>query len=427
MNELLSFDDSHAVLAPAPRARVAPAVAALAGVADHTTYDDPRTFLNLPEDSVLIARMDDAIHALKTDKLKHIFLIGIGGSSLGFRALLPAVPAGGPQVHVIETVSGYEAQAITRAIDRDIVHAEEVAVVIASKSGTTTETAANAGYFLNVLEKKLGSISARVAVVTDEGSPLAAYAIEHGYQYVSISHAIGGRYSVFSSVGLLPFALAGGSTAELLAGARSAREMFLNGREMSMAARLGAHLAAYAEGGYRTHNLFVFEPLLEDLGKWWRQLVGESLGKNTFRTGESAQVSVLPVVSVGSTDLHSVGQLYLSGAPGITTTFLSAGEPEVAVPETGIASALVPGTGGVLFDQILKAIMEGTMRAYEDRGLPYLSIKMSGCSPTALGMFMQTQMIAVALAGEMLDVDAFDQPNVEDYKRITRDILRGEG
>lgn len=427
MDELLSFDDAHATIIPGDAPRSMLVVSTLTEIAHHTEYDDPRTFINLPIDTNHGSRVEDVVRALKTEELKHIFLVGIGGSSLGLRALLPAIPVGGLQVHVIETLSGYEARRIAHIIERDIVNPQEVAVVIASKSGTTTETAANAGYIVNILEKKLGSVGARVAVVTDDGSPLAAYAVEHGYWCVPMPSAVGGRYSVFSSVGLLPFALAGGSTAELLEGAQSARETFLQKQEKSVAARLGAHLAAYAEGGYRTHNLFVFEPLLEDLGKWWRQLVGESLGKNTLTTGEPSHASIIPMVSVGSTDLHSVGQLYLSGTPGIATTFLRVESgPDPVVPY-GIAGELVPGLNDLRYKTIMNAIMEGAMRAYTERNLPFLSLRIRDCSPKALGAFMQTQMIAVALAGEMLGVNAFDQPNVEDYKRITRELLSGRG
>lgn len=422
MNELFSFDDAHAVIAPASSARVAVAVAALAAIADHGTYDDPRTFLNLPEDAGLGARVGDVVRALKTEELKHIFLIGIGGSSLGMRALAPVTPRNGVRLHVLETVSAHEIAVLGQYLN-EVSSLKEIAVVIVSKSGTTTETIANAGYCIDALEKKLGSISARIAVVTDEGSPLAVYGAAHGYRVVEIPHAIGGRYSVFSAAGLLPFGLVGGALEDLLSGVRAARTAFLNEGVESVAARLGAYLVAYAEGGYRIHNMFVFEPLLEDLGKWWRQLVGESLGKNTLRIGESAQVSVLPIVSVGSTDLHSVGQLYLSDAPGIATTFLSVDGVGERVPEGGIASALVPGLGGVSYGAILQAIMQGTTRAYETHHLPYLALHMKEFSPAALGAFMQTQMIAVAIAGEMLDIDAFDQPNVEDYKRITREIL----
>ena len=171
--------------------------------------------------------------------------------------------------------------------------------------------------------------------------------------------------------------------------------------------------------------MFVFDPTLEDLGKWWRQLVGESLGKNETRAGGVSETSILPTVSVGSTDLHSVGQLYLSGAPGIATTFVAVGQPEMIIPAHGIAERLVSGLGGASSAAITDAILEGTKRAYTEKKLPYLSIHLRDLSPEAMGAFMETQMIAVAIAGELLDINAFDQPNVEDYKRITRGLLSG--
>lgn len=424
MNDLLVFNDDHAGVAPGDPARNAQAVARILEGTPRAA-DDPRAFLDLPNDEHVRTQVDDAIRAIKTDELKHVVVIGIGGSSLGMRALLPVIPPGGPRVHVIETVSGYEAVQFAETVVRDSARPEEVAVVVASKSGTTTETAANAGFVIEKLEHHLGPISARVVVITDESSALAAYGAEHGYRVVTMPHAVGGRYSVFSPVGLLPFALAGGSVDALLASAQATHKTFLDEREASVAARMGAYLAAYAEGGYRTHNLFVFEPLLEDLGKWWRQLVGESLGKSALRSGAPAHTSILPIVSVGSTDLHSVGQLYLSGHPNIATTFLSVGEPDVRVPDVGIAPALVPGVGGASYEKILGAIREGVMQAYRARNLPQLSMSLKDRSPEALGAFMQTQMIAVAVAGEILDINVFDQPNVEEYKRVTRTILAG--
>ncbi len=171
--------------------------------------------------------------------------------------------------------------------------------------------------------------------------------------------------------------------------------------------------------GRRIYDLFLFNIRLEALGKWFRQLLAESLGKGQLKAG------LVPMVSVGPADLHSVGQLYLAGLANQFTTFVfvSSAKINLNVPKEGFLGKLAPAQSGKEAGEISAAIFEGVKRAYGKRGLPFVEIELSELSPFAIGEFMQFKMIEVVLLAKLLGVNAYDQPNVELYKEETRKIL----
>lgn len=428
-----SFNDAE-VLAKAggaDRSRGEKAFEELGKVLSRGGYDDPASSINLPNDEAIFMETKKIAGEIKGDSLAHVLLIGIGGSNLGAQAVYEALRALPeyrhlPQMYFADTVSPLGMENLTSSLLEKISSKEEVAIVVISKSGTTTETAANAAYFLARFEEKFGDMNARIATVTDSGSVLDQLATARGWRAAHIPAPVGGRYSVFSPAGMLSLLLAGFPVEELREGARSATEELLGGVNQSAAFSFAHTFVAHSRSGMRTHNLFLFEPALESVGKWWRQLIGESLGKEKDMSGAEVHEGILPVVSIGSTDLHSVGQLYLGGPKNIFTTFVTVGGGDTPrVPAGDIAETLVPGLVGKDFSEIMSAIAGGTKRAYTEQGLPSVSIHMPVLSPQALGAFMQTQMIATMIMGRMLEVDPFDQPSVERYKEETRGILHG--
>ncbi|MHB8651968.1 MAG: hypothetical protein ACYC8S_02430 [Minisyncoccota bacterium] len=435
MIEPYAYDFSQSGVSPEALAReLAGAGEAIRMIRDEIAtgdYATPAAFASLPADGELFSQSQAAVERLGGEEITHVLVIGIGGSSLGARALAEALAAknlsGKAKLFFIETVSARGIEDITVELLRDVVAPENLAIFIISKSGTTTETIAAAAVIVERLEHRFGDISRRIVAISDEDSPLAELSRTKNYILLAVPKTVGGRYSVFSPVGVAPLLAAGFPMREVLAGAQSVTKVFLSASESTPHSSVieAAIIAAQVRGGMHTHNLFVFEPSFESLGKWWRQLFAESLGKEYGRNGTSAMRGMLPVVSVGSTDLHSVGQWYLSGAPSVFTTFLSLGStPRVIVPDNPIghiASALL-GKG---LGDILNAIMDGTIRAYRAKNLPLLEVRLREQSAEAIGAWMEHQMLCAVIAGYLLNVDPFDQPNVEEYKRETKRILAG--
>jgi glucose-6-phosphate isomerase len=233
---------------------------------------------------------------------------------------------------------------------------------------------------------------------------------------------VGGRFSVFSAVGLFPLTLAGFDTEQLLLGARDALASSL--QKENHALRLAESIYLAHKGGASILNFFFFNPELESLGKWARQLYAESLGKEKDKGGKVVRAGLTPIVSIGSTDLHSMAQLYFGGPHDKMTLFVHVAErSRLHVPEKGLFVDVIPVIKNKSPEAIMKAIYDGTTAAYSTHKLPCGEILLPAISPYALGMFFELHMMAVMYLGEMLHVNTFDQPNVEDYKRVTKEIL----
>jgi glucose-6-phosphate isomerase len=172
--------------------------------------------------------------------------------------------------------------------------------------------------------------------------------------------------------------------------------------------------------------LFLFANDLESLGKWCRQLMAESLGKEFNKKGETVNIGITPVISIGSTDLHSMAQLYLGGPYDKFTTFLSVenSNSHINVPMLKGYSRLVEEVQGKSLESIMSAVLEGTKVAFRKGRRPFVEVKLPGKSEYPIGQFLQFKMMETVYLGYLLDIDPFDQPNVESYKEETRNILR---
>jgi glucose-6-phosphate isomerase len=160
------------------------------------------------------------------------------------------------------------------------------------------------------------------------------------------------------------------------------------------------------------------------MGKWYRQLMRESIGKEHDKEGNVAHIGITPMVSIGSTDLHSMAQLYFGGPRDKFTCFVSAPQEEdVAISQEQVFLHLVEGIQGKTFAQIMEAIMGGVRAAYQKNELPYVDIALPEISEVVLGQYLQFRMMEMMFLAQFLNVNAFDQPNVEDYKAETRKLL----
>lgn len=422
--------DKNALRAQA--VNLAPYFDTLKAVIEAGDYSAPEASLNLPSDDDMLTHVEELVTETRTPDLRYIFVIGIGGSNLGTKAIYDALYSARDITPHTEArlifVDTNDTELLTACRDSiwSCTKPTECLLVSISKSGGTSETLANTEILLGVIREKWGSEVSRLVVIADANSPYIVAARGKGISTLTLPMLVGGRFSVLSAVGLFPLALLGLPIGDLHAGARDMRQFCLNKDTLlNPAAESALVLATQYAQGKTIHDMFVFGSGLESLGKWYRQLLGESIGKET---GAGVAVGITPTVSVGSTDLHSVGQLYLGGPNTRVTTFVSVRSQTQSptVSTTGrVFPELAPMITGKTTTDIMTAILGGTTHAYNGRGLPFMEIELEGHTLRELGAFMQMKMIEVMCLAYLLKVNAFNQPAVELYKVETKRILEG--
>ena len=391
-------------------------------------YTTPAAALAAPFDTQHINEAR-AIAGTFGPTVRTVILVGIGGSDLGTRAVYDALQGYAErklgvtekQLICFDTV---EPATLSRCTELFETHAspEELVLVVISKSGGTVETMTNASVLFEALEKKFGHESAvrRTLYIGDNNERFQSITSQ-GVRCVSIPSAIGGRYSVFTMVGLVPLALLGIDVEAFCEGAQ--RAIRVSCGEGGPAEVLAAQLFESYTTGYTIHELVLFHPELETMGKWYRQLLAESLGKER---GDATRVGIMPSIFVGSTDLHSMGQLVFGGPKNRFTTF-------VASPSAWTITQALPTSSPFMLPMIerknpgdvIRAIYEGVQVAYRKNNLPFCITEVETISPRELGAWMALHMAVVLYTAELLGVNAFDQPAVEEYKNETRRILAG--
>lgn len=352
-----------------------------------------------------------------------VLVVGIGGSSLGASAVYEALGRKSvTPLYFLETIDPDQFP----DLERLMTEGGAVHVVIISKSGTTLETMINSSFAIDMLRKQRPQDwHFYVTIISDMESSLSQFAEKEEFRWLGIPEAVGGRFSVFSLAGLFPLALAGIDVKSFCDGAceelASFAQQFPNTR-----AAVGAQLLATAQqSGYWVHDTFLWDVSLEALGKWYRQLCAESLGRRENAAGNLVEMGILPTVSIGTQDLHSMLQLYLGGPRQIVTTFVESSSFEaVAVPNgkwAPVHGALDQCSGKDL-GTIRQAIIKAVQAAYAQDNRPFMMISMEKTARD-LGQFMMTKMLEVVLTGILLGITPFGQPEVEKYKQMARQFL----
>lgn len=405
----------------------------LRSVVETGTYEAHESSILLPSDDTLLAAVTELASQKAGPDLRYHIVVGIGGSNLGTKAVYDALrgawgalePSRVPTLLFAETTDPewlVKASQLLNALDSP----QQIIVSVISKSGGTTETLANFEIIMHALSAKFGDVRDRVVAITDEGSALWEQAGTQEISRLAIPKPVGGRFSVLSSVGLFPLATVGIDITALLGGARTMRDECLAENGEEIAATSAALLAHHLKNGKTINDNFFFHPELESLGKWYRQLMGESVGKAQSRGGETVHTGITPTVSLGSTDLHSVGQLYLGGPRDKFTTFVYTAETaDISVPSQRVFPELIPAITEKSANTILEAILDGVKIAYQKAELPFMEVVMDRIDEQAIGAYLQFKMIEMMHLGNLLDVNAFDQPSVEAYKIETKKILEG--
>lgn len=402
--------------------------------ARNSGYETDYASINVVFDRELLGQVKQVVKEKKSLNPTTLVVIGIGGSNLGTIAVHEAMYGTfyneqKPEINVYfaDTVDSDYIYDIILLLEQEVEKGHNIIINVVSKSGSTTETIANFEVLLHLLQHyKKDDYQKYVVVTTDEGSKLWKLAQEKGFSLVAVPSNVGGRYSVFSAVGLFPLAMLGVDIDALLAGAQSMVNECLNIDIFNnMAALSAAILFIHYKKGVTIHDTFTFSVDLKSVSKWYRQLMGESIGKAENRAGKTVNVGITPTVSVGSIDLHSVAQLYLGGPYDKFTTFIYSekNKSNLSIPVLNEFENLVEKIQGKSLSTIMDAIMQGAQTAYKNNKRPFVSISIPEKSAYYLGQLLQIKMIEMMYLGYLLDVNPFNQPQVELYKKETRKIL----
>lgn len=361
-------------------------------------------------------------------RFTHLLVLGIGGSALGAKAVFEAL--GGPSARrglslaVADNVDPDAFFPLLRSLPM-----KKTAVVAISKSGGTAETNAQLALAIQALKKANGKAwKDHLVLVTDpEKGVFRRMAASEGIASLPVPPNVGGRFSVLSPVGLLPLAAAGVSAERLLAGARRMEEIIRAEKGEKNPLLLGAAVYAhYMIGNPKPVQVwFTYGHGLDRVAEWWQQLWGESLGK---RRPDGSRFGQTPARAVGVTDQHSQVQLYQDGPADKVYTFIKwrEGRAKGNVPRAGFAPDMAMLGGRPLRD-LFEAEFEGTIGALRRAGRPIVRIEIGGRDEEHVGAFLHFWEWVTAVVGEIGGVDPFDQPGVEEGKKITRALMGGKG
>ncbi|MCK0472691.1 glucose-6-phosphate isomerase [Halalkalibacter sp. APA_J-10(15)] len=380
-------------------------------------------WINLPTeyDKEEFARIQKAAEKIKQDS-DVLLVIGIGGSYLGARAAIEALQHSFYNIQTKEERQTpqvfFVGQNISSTYMKDLlalIEGKDVSVNVISKSGTTTEPAIAFRIFRDYLEKKYGVEEARkriYATTDSEKGALKTLANEEGYESFVVPDDVGGRYSVLTAVGLLPIAVSGLDIEKMMQGAADASADFNN---PSLAENESYQYAAVRNVLYnkgKTIELMVnYEPSLHFVSEWWKQLYGESEGKD----GKG----IFPAAVDFSTDLHSMGQYVQDGRRDLFETVISVekSREEVVIEKADSDLDGLNYLAGQTMDFVNKKAFEGTLLAHTDGGVPNLIVNVPELNEYYFGYLVYFFEKACGISGYLLGVNPFDQPGVEAYKK----------
>ncbi|MDY4044152.1 MAG: glucose-6-phosphate isomerase [Marinifilaceae bacterium] len=343
-----------------------------------------------------------------------VVVVGIGGSYLGAKAVIEAMSdsfavCDGPRVVF---AGNNVSEDYLYELQRYIEH-KRFGICVISKSGTTTEPAVAFRLLKEQLERQVGKEAAReliVAITDKEKGALRTLADREGYETFIIPDNVGGRYSVLTPVGLLPVALAGFDIRGLVRGAVDMRAR-CEEKNADLPMDYASVRNALYQAGFTIEITVNYNPKLHYVGEWWKQLYGESEGKENK--------GIFPASVDFTTDLHSMGQYIQQGRRDLFETVISVERPryELVVPEDAENLDKLNFLAGKRIDEVNKMAELGTRMAHVDGGVPNLRVVMPELSEYYLGQLFYFYEMACAISGGLLGVNAFDQPGVEAYKK----------
>ena len=377
-------------------------------------------WVHLPEsyDRAEFARIERAAQKIRSDS-QALVVIGIGGSYLGARGVIECLCSPNynlkkkdtPNIYFIG--NGLSSDQLSETME--LLDGVDFSVNVISKSGTTTEPAVAFRFFRRLLEERYGKegAAARIYATTDRHKgALKSLADANGYETFVVPDDIGGRYSVLTAVGLLPIAVVGIDIGELMAGAQSMMEVCrADDIAVNPAWQYAAARYELYQDGKKIELLASFEPSFRFMAEWWKQLYGESEGKE----GKG----LFPASVEFTADLHSMGQYIQQGERHLFETVVRFGPSahENPVPYDDGNGDGLNFLAGKTMDFIREQAMDGTLIAHVEGGVPNITVQVGRRNAFTLGELIYFFEYACGLSGYLLDVNPFDQPGVEAYKK----------
>jgi len=363
----------------------------------------------------LILRIKEIGKKAKLDRIQTVLWIGIGGSGLGPRVIQEVFETpDSVEFIIVDTIDPSSLETYSRVVDW-----KTTMLVVASKSGNTLETMGAFHMYWREMKRARGSKAKDFTIaITDPASgPLHDFAEDEGIEILPIPAAVGGRYSIFTPVGLLPLALLGADMDAFVEGARDMETAIQNeGLEENPAALLaGMQFLLDTKRGYIMRVIMPYSNRLQSLARWNQQLIAESLGKNEV-------MNPFPVAAIGTQDQHSLLQQWMQGPKKCWHLFIREIEkPRLTIPKD--IGAPFDFVAGKSFGQVLDAFLEGTSRALTSAKRAHMTM-----SVTRLDEYHLAQMFACFLAeavflGKLYRIDPYGQPGVELSKTLTKEIL----
>lgn len=377
-------------------------------------------WLDLPVnyDKEEFARIKAAAERIKSS-CDILIVIGIGGSYLGARAAVEFIKSplynnlkkDTPDIYFL----GNSISSTALAETLSLCEGRDVCVNVISKSGTTTEPAIAFRIFKEFLENKYGKEGAkeRIFCTTDKArGTLKALADSEGYETFVVPDDVGGRYSVLTAVGLLPIAASGADIDAMMKGAADAREAFMNPDiESNDCYKYAALRNILLRKGKGIEMLTAYEPRMTMMAEWFKQLYGESEGKDNK--------GLFPASAIFSTDLHSLGQYIQDGVRSIfeTVVWIDSPEKDVEIKEQADNGDGLNFLAGKTMSFVNRKAFEGTILAHNDGGVPNLVLELPRADEYEFGYMVYFFEKACAISGYVLGVNPFNQPGVESYKK----------
>ena len=390
----------------------------------------PIGWLDLPAGGPWI---DDSrsIATLLQGEVETLLVCGIGGSALGAQAVLRCLDFPGARLRNVVFLDNLDP--FQQAFLLEQLDLKRCAVNVISKSGGTLETMASFLFVLEHLQRcglSADELKHRVVATTDERKGvLREYANAEGWASLPVPDDVGGRFSVFTAVGVLPLAFAGVDVRRLLAGAGELQNFATAqpARENPAWQLAAAHYLLHTHGGIHDTVQYIYGDPLVLLGDWFRQLWAESLAKAVRTDGAPSALGQTPVIARGSTDQHSQNQLFMEGPNDKLYTFVTCtnwpNDPQINLP-SGSNADHFGYLAGRHFGELLDACRCGTRDALVESGRPVCEIEFTELSAQAVGEYLQLWMLATGYAGLLYGVNPFDQPGVERSKQIAMARLR---
>lgn len=376
-------------------------------------------WVHLPQayDREEFARIQAAAKKIQSDS-QALVVIGIGGSYLGARGVIDCLCSPNYNLKKKETPNvyfvgnGLSGDALSEVLD--LVRDVDFSVNIISKSGTTTEPAVAFRFFRELLEEKYGKEEAgkRIYATTDKArGALKSLADAEGWETFVVPDDIGGRYSVLTAVGLLPIAVTGVDVEALMEGAAEMMNVCADGSYDSPAWQYAALRYELYRAGYAIEILGCYDPAFRFMTEWWKQLYGESEGKE--------EKGLFPASVDFTADLHSMGQYIQQGERMLMETVVrfAPAEQQMVVPFDEVNGDGLNFLAGKTMDFINRQAMDGTLLAHVEGGVPNIILNLDENNARTMGQLIYFFEYACGLSGYLLGVNPFDQPGVEAYKK----------